>query len=246
MKRLTFFVLTLMLVNVLFSLTVPPLKSRINDYAQALTSKQKALLESMLTDVERRTSSQIVLLVIPTLENEILENYSMKVVDTWKVGQTDLDNGVLLLIAMKEKKIRIEVGYGLEGIITDLKSGFIIRNIVVPEFKKGNYYEGIAGGLNAISGLVTDEYVISDEELQKYQEDVKRKKGVSQVPVGLIIFLIMIVFGGFGKRRRLGFLPFLFLGSTLGGSSRSSGFGGFGGFSGGGGSFGGGGASGGW
>jgi uncharacterized protein len=126
-----------------------------------------------------------------------------------------------------------------------MKSGFIVRNIIVPEFKNGNFYGGISAGLSAISGLVTDEFVISEEELAKYQKDVTKKKGGAQIPVGLIIFLIWI-FGSLGKRRRMGFLPFLFLGSAMKGGSRSSGFGGFGGFSGGGGSFGGGGASGGW
>ncbi|MDP8269691.1 MAG: TPM domain-containing protein [Candidatus Tenebribacter davisii] len=236
-------------VTALLSLDVPKLKSAVNDNAGIINAENERKLEALLRDVEGKTSSQVALLIIPSLQGENLEDYSLRVAQAWKLGQKEFDNGVLLLVALKEKKIRIEVGYGLESIITDAKSGYIIRNYMVPEFKQGDFTSGITSGLLAISGLVTKEFEITDEELAKYNQQQKAGKR-KQIPFGLIVFLIMFIFGGLGRgRKRGGLFTALFLGSMLGGGSRSSssGFGGgFGGFSGGGGSFGGGGASGGW
>ncbi len=237
-----------LLGSTLLSLDVPKLKSAVNDYANIINSKDEEKLEALLRDVEAKTSSQVALLTISSLQGENLEDYSLRVAQTWKLGQKEYDNGVLLLVALNEKKIRIEVGYGLESIITDAKSGYIIRNYMVPGFKKGDFTGGITNGLLAISGLVTENFEITDEELAKYNQQQKAGKR-KQIPFGLIIFLFMFVFGGLGRRRG-GLFTALFLGSMLSGGGRSrgsSGFGGgFGGFSGGGGGFGGGGASGGW
>jgi len=232
-------------ITALFSLDVPKLKARVNDNANIINSSDEQKLEALLRNVETKTSSQVALLTIPSLQGENLEDYSLRVAQSWKLGQKEFDNGVLLLVAMKEKKIRIEVGYGLESIITDAKSGYIIRNYIVPGFKTGDFSGGITNGLLAISGLVTEEFEITDEEVAKYNQQQKTGKR-KQIPFGLIIFLFMFIFGGLGRRRG-GLFTALFLGSMLGGGSsgRSSG-GGFGGFSGGGGGFGGGGASGGW
>ena len=248
MKKIILFTILFTLTSsVLFSLDVPKLKSAVNDYANIINSKDEEKLEALLRDVEAKTSSQVALLTISSLQGENLEDYSLRVAQTWKLGQKEFDNGVLLLVALNEKKIRIEVGYGLESIITDAKSGYIIRNYIVPGFKKGDYTGGITNGLLAISGLVTEEFEITDEQLAKYNQQQKSGKR-KQIPFGLIVFLFMFVFGGLGRRRG-GLFTALFLGSMLGGgrSRGSSGFGGgFGGFSGGGGGFGGGGASGGW
>lgn len=247
MKKILF-LLTIFVTIQLFALEVPKLRKRVNDNADILTPYQEMELEQKLQTVEAKTSSQIAVLTINSLQGENLEDYSMRVAEQWKLGQQEFDNGALLLIALKEKKIRIEVGYGLESIITDLKSGYIIRNLIVPPFKEGNYFKGISAGSIAISGLITEEFEITDEQLQKYQTQQKENKKI-HLPFGLIVFLFMIIFGGFGRRRRGGLFTALFLGSMLGGSGRSSsgfGGGGFGGFSGGGGGFGGGGASGGW
>ncbi|RLC50968.1 MAG: methanol dehydrogenase [Candidatus Cloacimonadota bacterium] len=246
MKKLLWLGLLIVVSTQIFSLNVPKLQGRINDYANILNSKQKAELEAFLHSQEMKTSSQIAVLIIPSLRGENLEDYSMKVVEKWKLGQKEFDNGVLLLIALSEKKIRIEVGYGLEHILTDMKCGYIIRNIIVPEFKKGNFYRGIFDGLQAISGLITNEFVITDEQLAKYRESQKKSSAAS-VPFGLIIFIFFLLISS-RRRGRGGLLPMIFLGSMLGGRGGrgGSGFGGFGGFSGGGGGFGGGGASGGW
>ncbi len=135
-KKIIFALTFLLLTNTAFALEVPKLKERINDYAEILAPNQEAELENLLKNAETRTSSQIALLTITSLEKENLEDFSLKVIETWKLGQKNKDNGVLLLIALKEKKIRIEVGYGLEAVLTDAKSGFIIRNIIAPHFKK--------------------------------------------------------------------------------------------------------------
>ncbi len=238
-----------LLGGTLFSLDIPRLKGAVNDYADILNSKDEEKLEALLRDVEAKTSSQVALLTISSLQGENLEDYSLRVAQEWKLGQKEFDNGVLLLIAFNEKKIRLEVGYGLESIITDAKSGYIIRNYIVPGFKKGNFTGGITNGLLAISGLVTEEFEITDEQLAKYNKQQKAGKR-KQIPFGLIIFLFMFVFGGLGRgRKRGGLFTALFLGSMLSGGGRSRGGsfgGGFGGFSGGGDGFGGGGASGGW
>ena len=99
----------------LFALEVPPLKGRVNDYAGILSSATTRQLEGILGDLEKTDSTQIAVLTIPSLEGEVLEQFSIKVADQWKIGRADFDNGAILLIALKERKIRIEVGYGLEG-----------------------------------------------------------------------------------------------------------------------------------
>ncbi len=246
MKR-TIILALILISSLLVALEVPRLKGMVNDYGNVLSSNEEVQLEQLLRDAQAKTSSQIVLLTIKSLQGENLEDYSLRVADKWKLGQKELDNGVLLLVAMQEKKIRIEVGYGLESILTDIKCGYIIRNLIVSEFKKGNFSQGIANGLLAVTGLITNEFEITDEQLAKYQQ--QKKGNSSQLPIGFIVFIIMMILMSFGRRGRGGLFTALFLGSMLTGGrgGRSSGFGGgFGGFSGGGGGFGGGGASGGW
>ena len=227
-----------------FALDVPPLAGRVNDYADVLNSSQEMNLESLLKGSENKTSSQVVLLTISSLQGEVLEDYSLKVVEKWKIGQEEFDNGLLVLVAMKERKIRVEVGYGLEHIITDAKSSYVIRKLIVPHFKKGDYYGGINQGLIAVSGLITKEFEITSEQLAKFKKEGKRRKG-THLPFGLIVFFIIIVLSFFRGGTRRGYRSGgIFWGGGFG--SGGGGFGGGGGFSGGGGSFGGGGSSGGW
>ena len=225
-----------------FALDVPPLAGRVNDYADVLNSSQEMTLENLLKGAENKTSSQVVLLIVSSLQGEVLEDYSLKVVEKWKIGQEEFDNGLLVLVAMKERKIRVEVGYGLEHIITDAKSSYIIRRLMVPLFKKRNYYGGINQGLIAVSGLITKEFEITPEQLAKFKKEGKRRKGTH---LGLIVFFIIIVLSFFRGGTRRGYRS----GGIFWGGGFGSGGGGFssgGGFSGGGGSFGGGGSSGGW
>ena len=242
--------LTVSAVSV-FGLDVPGLDGRINDHAGVLSSSAAGELENYLAAVEKATGTQIALLTIPSLEGDSLESYSLRVVDKWQLGSAEQDNGALLLVSMEERKIRIEVGYGLEPVLTDAMSGYIIREAIVPEFKSGNFDRGIAAGLQAMGGVVTGDTPITVEQIEDSQGD-ERGGGV---PIFVIIFLFVFIFGRIGRYRRYrrrGMSPMsaFFIGSMLGGASRggssSGGFGGGGGFSGGGGGFGGGGASGGW
>jgi len=252
-KRIIFtsFLVILLFVPVIgaFALDVPPLEGRINDHAGILSSSESRDLDNYLAAVEKATGAQIALLTIPSLEGESLESYSFKVVDKWQLGSAEKDNGALLLVAMEEKKIRIEVGYGLEGVLTDAMSGYIIREAIVPEFKKGNFDRGITAGLKAMGGVVTGDTPISTEQINSSVQD----EGEGGVSIFFLIFLLVFFFGRIGRYRRYrrrGMSPMgaFFLGSMLGSASRGRSSGGFGGggFSGGGGGFGGGGASGGW
>jgi len=251
MKKHIYIFLLLCGMVALFGLDVPAMNGPVNDHVGLLSRGETQTLTRLLLDVQEQTSSQVALLIIPSLQGEVLEDYSMKVAEQWKLGQKEFDNGLLMLVAYKDHKIRLEVGYGLEGMITDAKSGYIIRNYLTPAFRQGNYYRGIKDGLTVISGIITKQFDISEEQLAKYRQQEQDENRV-KFPLGTIIFLVMILLSSFGRRRRGvgGILPWLILGSmggsSRGGSGSSFGGGGFGGFSGGGGGFGGGGASGGW
>jgi uncharacterized protein len=132
------------------ALDVPKLKDRVTDLAGVLKPEQISSLESKLQEFERTDSTQIAVLIIPSLEGEALEDYSIRVVEAWKLGQTGRDNGAFLFIALKERKIRIEVGYGLEATLTDARSAQISQNEITPRFKEGDFYGGIDAGLTGI------------------------------------------------------------------------------------------------
>jgi uncharacterized protein len=223
----------------LLALDVPPLKGRVNDYAGMLSSYTKQQLDGILRDIEQTDSTQIVVLTIRSLEGEVLEEFSIKVAEQWKIGQKGFDNGAILLIAKKDRKIRIEVGYGLEGSLTDLMAGQIIRNVIMPQFKAGNFDQGVLDGVQAMIGVVRGEYQAPEKVPSRRSTKVKGTH-----PVFFIFWPIVVLFIILGKLRRiLGFGH-----SHRSGWSGGLGGGGFssGGFSGGGGGFGGGGASGGW
>jgi uncharacterized protein len=140
------------------ALDVPRLKGRVNDYAGILAPATERQLETVLKDLERTDSTQIVVLTLPSLQGENLESFSIRVAEQWKIGQRELDNGALLLVAVKERKLRIEVGYGLEGRLTDLMAGRIIRNVIVPRFKAGSFDQGVTEGVAAMIGVVKGEF----------------------------------------------------------------------------------------
>jgi uncharacterized protein len=184
----------------LFALEVPSLKGRVNDYAGILSSATTQQLEGILRDLEKTDSTQIVVLTIPSLEGEVLEEFSIKVADQWKIGQKDFDNGAILLIALKERKIRIEVGYGLEGSLTDLMAGRIIRDVIAPQFKAGNFDQGVINGVQAMIGVVRGEYQ-SAEKIPPGKG--RQQKDSSPGFGGLIAFLFFISMLG-RLRRPLG------------------------------------------
>lgn len=176
-------------VSPLAALEVPKLRGRINDNAAMLSAQSRTALENMLEQFEKTDSTQIVLLTIPSLEGEVLEHFSLKVVEAWKIGQKGVDNGALLLVARDERKLRIEVGYGLEGSLTDLVSGRIISGEIVPRFKQGNFDEGIRAGILAMVKAVRGEYTASASTQNNLQ---------NSDPFGLI-FMLIFVFSFIGR-----------------------------------------------
>ena len=131
-----------------WALDVPPLTGRVVDLAQILSASDVAQLSAQLQAHEEQTGNQVAVLILPSLEGEALEPYSHQVATTWKLGQKGTDNGVLLVVALKERRLRVEVGYGLEGTLTDLRSARIIRNDIVPRFKAGDMPGGIKAGVD--------------------------------------------------------------------------------------------------
>ena len=236
--------LSCFLATSVFSLSVPSLTAPIVDNANLISDGVEQNINNQLQELSNSTGIQLAVLTIPTLEDEVLESYSMKVAETWKLGSAEKDTGVLLLIALEERSIRIEVGYGLEGVLTDTKCGLIIRNVIAPEFRNGNYQAGIVNAVNNMVGLVKgDESLVSKKVLSESSNDP-----------GIFIFIGVVLLYGFifvmavvsSKKRGPRTSTATRTTPYVHHVPRNFGGGGGGGFSGGGGSFGGGGASGGW
>jgi uncharacterized protein len=221
----------------------------VHDYTATLTDHQKEALNKKLIAYDDSTSNQVAVVIIKSLEGYDIAEYALALGRNWGIGGSEFSNGVLVLIAMDERKSRIEVGYGLEGAITDITARSILDNSITPNFKQGNYYRGLDEATDNIIKAAAGEYKAP------INYGNKKKKGVR---VGSIIGLIilLIIFGGIGGGRRGGGGAMSnagwIIGSILSSSGRgsggwsggSSGGGGFGGFGGGG--FGGGGSSGSW
>jgi len=149
---------TVTFASLALALGVPPLTGRVVDLAHILSTGDIEQLSAQLQAHEEKTSNQVAVLIIPSLEGEAIEPFSHHVATTWKLGQKGLDNGALLLIAINERKLRIEVGYGLEGTLTDLRSAHIIRNEIVPRFKSGDMPGGVRAGVDAILKTIEGTY----------------------------------------------------------------------------------------
>jgi uncharacterized protein len=140
------------------ALEVPALKGRVNDYAGMLPPEAESRIETLLKELEEKDSTQVVVLTVPSLDGDSLEDFSMRVAERWKIGRTGLDNGAILVIARDDRKVRIEVGYGLEGRLTDLTAGRIIRDRIVPEFRAGRFDQGVLNGVVALTEVVRGEF----------------------------------------------------------------------------------------
>jgi len=213
------------------ALDVPPATGYVNDRADMLSPATERKLEEALRAFESSDSTQLVVLTIPSLEGEAPEEYSLRVAESWGIGQRDKDNGALLLIARDERKVRIEVGYGLEDRLTDLLAGRIIDLEITPRFRRGDFDGGILAGVEAMARAVRGAY--RAEPAQK-----RRSSGFWTLLLFLGPWLLLA-----GPRRRAHRRSGIWFG---GGGFGGGGFGGGGGFSGGGGGFGGGGSSGSW
>jgi uncharacterized protein len=259
-----FFLLIAFLLPVVLQskqLPEPPKPYRlVNDHAGLLTAGQQRSLENKLWSYEDSTTNQIAILIEKSLEDEALEDYTQRVAEKWGIGQGDRENGILIYIAVEERAIRIEVGYGLEGAVPDAAAGRIINDYMIPEFRENRHYEGINKAVDIIISLASGEYSAADFE---------RKQEVPVFPIlifllffGLMMFIAflswrsqvkkimlqknvnfataMLLLGMMNKKasRSRGYGSFRSGTGAFGGGSRGGGFGG--------GSFGGGGASGRW
>ncbi|MEW5772546.1 MAG: TPM domain-containing protein [Thermodesulfobacteriota bacterium] len=229
------------------ALDPPALTGRVNDLAGMMSPEARARVEAVLADLERTDTTQVAVLTVPSLEGDSIEEFSLRVAEKWGLGQKGRDNGALVLVAKADRKMRIEVGYGLEGRLTDLLAGRIIDNVMAPRFKAGDFDGGFIAAAEAVAGAARGEF--------KAESKRRRSSGGG----GLGFFALLVVFGALSAMSRLGGMarpvsrarragmgtgPFIIFPGGFGGGG-GGGFGG-GGFSGGGGGFGGGGSSGGW
>lgn len=260
MTRLLSFVALLLAVLVLPAAAqeFPKLTGRVVDAAGLLQPAQVQQIEALSADVERASSRQLVVATVPDLQGYTIEDYGYRLGRAWKIGQKGANNGVVLLVAPKERKVRIEVGYGLEPVMTDALSSVIVNQTILPRFRDGDMAGGIVAGAQAMA----EQLRLPLEAAEKRAQQVAARRTQRQDDAGdwmvAMFWIVVILFfvipmlrrGGRGRRYRGGVAPVVIWGgggsSWGGGGGGSSWGGGGGGFSGGGGSFGGGGASGGW
>jgi len=254
----------MLLASPLAAQDFPALTGRVVDAADIIPADVEAQLNQKLEALETQSQRQLVVATVPDLQGYDISDYGYRLGREWGIGDKDRNDGALLIVAPNERKVRIEIGYGLEGIMTDALSSLIIQNAIIPRFRADDYPGGIVAGTDAI---IQQLQLPEDEARQIAQQAGERRESDNGFPVGAFVWLAFIVFffilpmlRGRRRRRRYG------LGDTVsdiilwevgkgiargmsgrGGSSWGGGsFGGGGGFSGGGGSFGGGGASGSW
>lgn len=226
----------------------PELSGPVVDTAHLLPADVSAALSQRLASYAQRSGNQLVVVTLPTLNGYDIADYGYQLGRHWGIGQKDKNNGVLLIVDAGEKKLRIEVGYGLEGTLTDAVSFQIVHNVIAPKFKQGDFAGGISAGCDAILS------VLGDKAAAERQQQTRQRSGTGLLMLLIIAFalwpLIAAIFGRGGRGgpgSGSGLLGWLALGMLTGmGSGRGGGGFSGGGFSGGGGSFGGGGASGGW
>ena len=247
-RALVLSVLAALLIGAALAATnFPALTGRVVDDAHILSPVATADLERKLADLEQKSQIQLVVATVPSLDGQEIEPYANALFRAWKLGEAKQNNGALLLIAPKERRMRIEVGYGLEGTLTDAVSSIIIANAIAPRFKAGDYNGGVTRGVDdIITALTTD-----SAEWKPKPTDMRAEHEASLLDTlaPFLIFLFIMFVLSRVARRGGGNVVFIPMGMG-GGFGRGGGFGGGGfgggGFSGGGGSSGGGGASGGW
>ena len=232
----------------------PPPDRRVNDYAGALTPVERDRLEQTLIAREATSRNQVVVAIFRSLEGESLEDYSIRLAQAWRIGQKGLDNGVIFLVFLDDRKMRIEVGYGLESSLTDAVSSSILRDVVAPRFRAGQIADGIGAGLEAIDRAIAGTYVRPPNAgTGRRQGDLGWRELLALLFVFFLIVALVTNRMQQAALRRRGWTggssgwggPFIGMGG-LGGGWSGGGGGSGGGFGGGGGGFGGGGSSGSW
>lgn len=255
MRRLLFsLTVTLFMVSAAVAIELPMPRHYVEDYADVINSSDEQSLNGILQELEQKTSAQYIILTIQSTEGVPIEQFAVEHAQKWGLGQKGKDNGMLFVLAARDRRYRFEVGYGLEGFITDQYCGRVGREVLAPLLKKDQYSKGIYEANLQIVKKIANESGISLTGMPKLAPvpERGRRSGAPCCGTILPLLLLIILFTGMGGRGMgLLFLPFLFGGfGGLGGYGRSGSYGGGsfgGGFGGGmGGGFGGGGASGGW
>ncbi|HEY4274054.1 MAG TPA: TPM domain-containing protein [Rhizomicrobium sp.] len=230
----------------------PALSGRVVDDAHILSQQTRDDLDQKLAGLESRTSRQLVVVTLPSLQGYEISDYGYQLGRAWGIGQAKLNNGVLFIIAPKERKVRIEVGYGLEPILTDALSQVIIQQAILPRFRSGDFDGGVQAGAAALMQQLSLDPSAAEARAAAAQKQLQQHDSGNASPLSILIIIIFVaiafsrIFGGFG------FWPLLFLGGPriggggFGGGGFGGGSGGGGWSGGGGGSFGGGGSSGSW
>jgi uncharacterized protein len=204
----------LLLTGSAYGLDVPPLRGYVNDYANMISPGVRVQLEKELREFEQSDSTQVVVLTVESIEGDALESFSIRVAEAWRIGQKGKDNGVILLVAKKERKTRLEVGRGLEGKLTDLTAGRIVQLVVNPHFKRGDFDGGFLSGIRAVIDATRGEF----------QADSARRTASTRGAVSS--FMPLVVFGAvfllvLGRISRYlggaaGLLGFPLVGASLG------------------------------
>jgi uncharacterized protein len=236
-----------------YPLSVPPLRGRVNDYAKVIKTDQTRKLEDQLAQFERDTGHQVAILTVPSLEGDSLEDFSIRVAENWKIGKKGFDNGVILIVVPKDRRLRLEVGYGLEGVLPDAIANQIISQYIIPHFRAGDFSSGIIVGIDAVLRVIKKEPL---PEAARQKPSKPSGSGFGSL-TGLVLLLGLIAvmsMASSSNRRKQGvwatrgrrYPPIFWGGGGFGGGGFGGGGFGGGGFGGGGGGFGGGGASGSW
>ncbi len=206
MMRFTFIVFLFISGFAFAQKPVPELwGTRVHDDAHVLKPETIEALEAQLKAYEDSTSNQIAILTISSLDGETIEEYSLRVAEKWKLGQEDKDNGVLLLIAVDDHKMRIEVGHGLEGVLTDALSNRIIRNEMAPAFRRADFDEGVTAAITAITKAIGGEYTANDSS------EIVELSTTARILIGLGIYAFLGIFAFFGLFIKGGWGWFMYL-----------------------------------
>ena len=174
-------------LGVIAEVAVPSLTARVTDLTGTLTREQQASLDQSLQAFEARRGVQVAILMVPTTRPETIEQYSLRVVEQWKLGRNRVDDGALLIIAKDDRTLRIEVGYGLEGVLTDAASKRIISDDIVPRFKQGDFYGGVSAGIDRMLGVIEGEPLPPPEQKAGDTGDPVRQL----MPILLVLTLVL-------------------------------------------------------
>ncbi|MBZ0111020.1 MAG: TPM domain-containing protein, partial [Thermoanaerobaculia bacterium] len=170
-----------------FALDVPFLSGRVMDEADLLSPNVEVELENRLEGLEQATGAQVVVLTLPSLEGEVIEDYALRVAETWRLGQEQRDNGLLLLIAPQERRLRIEVGYGLEGVVPDILAARVMDELIQPRFRTGDFDGGTRAGVEALAKLIEGDPAALPPE-------PRRRFGPGMVLFPILLIVAILIF----------------------------------------------------